>query len=476
MKRLLRGVIDFGGISAEALDSNYQRLCESSIEWVNPEDERLAKFVREFYTVNLEVPSAATVRDFFEREGNVEVLERLKDIDGCPIYERRQYSHLLDQLVEDQRRVKMDLLLKDAKEINGKGRVVQEGRRKVKLQGVNDAVAYLNDKIPGILPTPKGPRSKGFLDPEEEWNRYRSAKDSPNKYGTLSGFNTIDKACRGLKRGELWVHAGFSGDFKSTFATQWSYNAVHRYRANVIYISMEMPLEQLQRRLCTLHSSAATFKLAGKDPLDGCRVRDGELTGDEEVFYKEVLQDLKDEDGSRNYCRLHIWQAPSPSVAAIRTELERLHRTMDIDLVVIDHTELLGRPANSRDPFGVQLNDMIRGLKQLALHFAGGVKLPVLLLHQLNREGRKRAEKADGKYGLYDLSYANEAERSADVVTTSYASDEMRASHEVVVSNLKNRDNPRFEPVRLSLDPRCLRLYEPLPASERFVEDVLEVV
>lgn len=230
---------------------------------------------------------------------------------------------------------------------------------------------------------------------------------------------------------------------------------------------MEMPLEQLQRRLCTLHSSSYKFRLRQQAALEGVRVRDGELTPDEEVFYKEVLDDLKEGYG-KHYCRIHLWQASAPTVAAVRAELERLDREFEIGLVIVDHTELLGRP-NSREQYGVVLNDMIRNLKQLALDFHGGTKLPIVLLHQLNREGRKSAEKADGKYGLYALSHAHEAERSADVVTTSYSSDELRAENAVVIANLKNRDNPRFQPFRATVDPRCLRLYEP-PAAIRVAE------
>lgn len=62
------------------------------------------------------------------------------------------------------------------------------------------------------------------------------------------------------------------------------------------------------------------------------------------------------------------------------------------------------------------------------------------------------ADKNGGKFGLHALSWANEAERSADVVTTSYLNDELRAQGETIVCNIKNRENPLFDPVRLSID------------------------
>lgn len=461
MKRLLRGVIDFedGKLSADALESNYHRLDAAKVEWPNPEDERIYGYVREFYLQNSELPTAVTLQDFFTREDNVEVLERIKDIAAAPVHARKQYSHLLGQLLEDQRRVRMNLLLKDTAEIVSKGRVVQEGREKVKLQGVKDGYAYLMDRLPTVLPERVGPRTKGQLDPEEEWARYLEAKRT-KKVGTLSGFDTIDRACGGIKRGELWVHAGFSGDYKSTFATQWSYNAAFRAKSNVVYVSMEMPLDQIQRRICALHTSHPRFR--GRAPLSVTKIRDGELSAEEETFYREALTDMA---SGPTYARLDLWQASAPTVPAIQAELQRLHREMDIDLVVVDHTELLGRP-QSREAYQVVLNDNIRALKQLALSFNDGEGLPILLLHQINREGRKAAERQDGKYGLYNLSYAHEAERSADVVTTCYSDEKLRAEHTIVVANLKNRDNPIFPEVRLTVDPTCMRLYEqPSPGS-----------
>ncbi len=90
MKRLLRGVIDFedGKISREALNVNFQRLQGSSIEWPNPEDERIYGFVLEFFRNNFDLPTAVTLQDFFLRENNIEVQERLKDIGASTVYVR----------------------------------------------------------------------------------------------------------------------------------------------------------------------------------------------------------------------------------------------------------------------------------------------------------------------------------------------------------------------------------------------------
>jgi len=56
-----------------------------------------------------------------------------------------------------------------------------------------------------------------------------------------------------------------------------------------------------------------------------------------------------------------------------------------------------------------------------------------------------RADKNDGKYDMAAISYANEVEKSADVITWSYLNDQLRKDGKFYMGNLKNRDNPLFE-------------------------------
>jgi hypothetical protein len=79
-------------------------------------------------------------------------------------------------------------------------------------------------------------------------------------------------------------------------------------------------------------------------------------------------------------------------------------------------------------------------------------------LFQISREGFKAAEKAEGQYNLTHLSYANEAERSSDIVTTSYLSDEMRKQCRVQFQCLKSRDQAPFEKFLARVEWSCRRL------------------
>lgn len=243
----------------------------------------------------------------------------------------------------------------------------------------------------------------------------------------------------------------------TTFATTWAYNLVTRYRSNVLYVSLEMPYKQLRRIIYTMHSRNAKFQVQGQKPLDYRQVRDGEL-GEREPFYKEVLDDF---DNNPDYCHLEVW-APDRDVtiADIRLEAELKHKEMDVDLIVVDHGGLV-EPKRRHQNFTIEQNSIIRDAKKMALHFNGGQGVPVLLLFQTNRDGFDYAAKNEGKYKLRALSYANEAERSADAVSTTFLGEEgstYRENETTMVCNLKNRDNPFFPPFLAKVDFRCRKL------------------
>jgi len=470
VRRLLRNVIDFqdGKASKEAMNVNYQRLQASTIEWSQPVDERIFKFIREFFNNNFELPTARTIEDFFTRSDDIEVTERLKDIQAAETYVHKNYAHLLGQLLDDQNRIKMRAILKDAEEIVTKGRIIQEGREKIKLQGVKDALIYVSRNAHGLMPVEVHARTNGDLreDTNEAWQEYQIAKrERGNVWGAFVGINEIDKVCHGCKRGELWIHAAFVGELKTTFALNWCYNLVTRYRTNVFYVSLEVPYTQIRRNIYAIHSANKKWAAQGKKPLDYRQIRDGELTPEEEPFYQEVLDDFHN---NPEYCRFEVW-APEHDVTIddIRVQAEMAHKQMDVGFIVIDHGGLV-EPTKKNKDFTIELNSVLRAAKKtLALHFNGGEGVPVLMLFQLNRQGKDEADKNEGRYKIKALSYANEAEKSADYITTTYLNDGHREAGTTLFCNLKNRDNPLFNTFTATVDFKCRRILNFDPTISR---------
>jgi len=477
-RRLLRGIIDFGDnkLSEAHIARNYKALSRSRYEWNHPDERKIFNFIKAFTNEHLEPPSAATIRDFFERVGDNElsVLEKLKDIEAAIVYKSKDYYTLLDNLQDDQSQNQLRVLLKDAEEIAIKGRIID----KEVVKGVRASIQYLSEKAHELIPPDSSAITDGDVtqDAPLEWEAYKLAKVSKaNVYGVPTGIDHVDTVCHGIKRGELWVHAAEPGGLKTTFALNWAYNAITRYRANVLYVSLEMKYEHLRKILCAIHTSNGIFKRQGYNSLDYRKIRDGELTPDEEAFYQMALHDL---ENNPEYCRLKVW-APDKdiSVQDIRVYAEQLNKSMDLGLLVIDQDELV-KPNKTYRDYIVERNSVMRDLKMMALHYNGGAGVPVVDLHQINRDGMSTAEKgkgkaeAEGRYSMRHLAYANQVERSADYITTSYATKEMKEQGFGIIDNMKNRDNMLFDHTRIGVDMSCHRIRNWDPAATGFGGEV----
>src|SRR5690606_6794936 len=108
------------------------------------------------------------------------------------------------------------------------------------------------------------------MDGQQVWDEYMLAKMSKDKaWGKFTGLNEIDKVCKGIKKGELWIHAAFTGELKTTLALNWAYNLITRYRTNVFYVSLEMPYEQVRRIMYCIHSTHPRWREMGYEkPLE----------------------------------------------------------------------------------------------------------------------------------------------------------------------------------------------------------------
>src|SRR5208283_336206 len=106
----------------------------------------------------------------------------------------------------------------------------------------------------------------------------------------------------------------------TTFALNWCYNLVTRYRTNVLYFSLEMTYEQLRRQIMVMHSSNGRFKAKGYKPLDYRKVRDGDLSPEDEAFLQMVIHDWESDP---NFCSFEI-RAPDRDMTIddIRLETE----------------------------------------------------------------------------------------------------------------------------------------------------------
>lgn len=242
----------------------------------------------------------------------------------------------------------------------------------------------------------------------------------------------------------------------TSLAINWAYNLVTRYRTNVYYCSFEMPYVQLRRMFYALHSSNLRFEKI-HPPLDYRKIRDGELSPEEEEFFELVVKDFNE---NPEYCRCELW-CPDRDVTIedVRMKAEAHHREWEVGFTVLDHMGLLIPKEWDRD-YVTRINSVVRAAKKFALHFDGGRGMPVLGLFQINRQGKNEAEKNNGIYKMSALSYSNEVEKSSDTITTTYLDEDLRARGRTVSACLKNRDNPLFERFEMGVNFSCRRLYQ----------------
>jgi len=461
--RLLRSVIEFDTeVSSDNLVRNFQRLRKAvdggHLDWGRPEDGKIYKYIVGYFLQYFEMPSAQTVYDYFDSIKGVEEIERLKDIQGQRPYARTNFVHLLRGLQEDQAKIKAVALLKETHEILIKGIEDQKG---VVQKGLEDAILHFTRRSQDLRVSDSHVRIHGDIrtDGQEMQEEYNLAEsDKSRALGKLCGISQIDDACKGAKKGELWIHAAYPGELKTTFAANWCYNAVTRYKTHVVYVSFEMPYEQIRRNIYTIHTSNARFAQQGLQPLDYAAIRDGNLTkAQKEFYFEQVIPDFKNNPTYGHF------EVVSPdrewTMDDVRSQVELLHKEFEVGLVVLDHGQWVEpRKQRKNKDYTIELNSVITDAKRMALQFDHNSGIPVLMLFQINRTGKDDADKNDGVYKMKALTYANNAEKTADVISTTYLNDELRSQGLTKICNLKNRENKPFEPFTAHINFPCRKM------------------
>lgn len=266
----------------------------------------------------------------------------------------------------------------------------------------------------------------------------------------------------------------------SSLALHWAYVQAIYFNHNVFYLSLEMPRVQCLNIVHTMHSYHEKFRAQrieyglqapSKQQSDGTwvhydkgleyeKIKNGQLDENEKRFLFEVVEaDLDDE--TNEYGDIHL-EGCDPdktdyTIIDLRTAAEIEYAKNPFDLLFIDHMGLMAPQKHMRSTTE-NLNQVIRDVKMMALGFNRGMGMAIVGLWQISRDGWRAAEKADGRYNLTALSYANETERSADVVSASWIDDELKSQGRFYMQCLKSRDTAPFERFAVRVEFHCRRL------------------
>lgn len=222
--------------------------------------------------------------------------------------------------------------------------------------------------------------------------------------GTISGLSTgfvdLDKATTGLHPGNLVVLAGRPAMGKTTLGVNIAENVAVQGGTALVF-SLEMSGDDLAER-----------SIARAGGINTQALREGQLTSDDYERLSAALAKL-------NGKRLIIDDDPATAtVSQIRRKAMRIKRERGLTLVVIDYLQLMRGDGGNRNE---EIGGITRGLKLLAKE----LRVPIVLLSQLNRGVEERTDK---RPMMSDLRESGAIEQDADVILMAYRDDYYNAN------------------------------------------------
>jgi replicative DNA helicase len=213
--------------------------------------------------------------------------------------------------------------------------------------------------------------------------------------GVSTGFRDLDKLTSGLHPSEMIVIAARPSMGKTALAMNIAEHAAIQLKLPVAIFSLEMSAQQLvQRMLC----SRARVNLA--------KTRDGFLA--EADFPK-----LTNAASKLAEAKIFIDDTASLTILELRAKARRLKAQQDVQLVIVDYLQLLRSTSRrAQDNRQLEISEISAGLKGLAKE----LKIPIIVVAQLNRNPEIRTGSGKGVPRLADLRESGSIEQDADLV------------------------------------------------------------
>lgn len=224
--------------------------------------------------------------------------------------------------------------------------------------------------------------------------------------GLTTGFRDLDDMTAGMHPGDLIIVAARPGMGKTALALNIAMNACLSTKTPTAFFSLEMPKEQLVRRL-----------LCSEARVDGTRLRSGQL-------WREDWPKLARAAGTLSELPIWIDDTPGLSVIELRAKCRRLKSDGGLGLICVDYLQLM-RAGTRTDSREQEISEISRSLKGLAKELG----VPVIALSQLNRGVETRGTK-DKRPQISDLRESGAIEQDADTIWFIYR------------DFVYNRDNP----------------------------------
>ena len=266
--------------------------------------------------------------------------------------------------------------------------------------------------------------------------------------GIPTGYTELDFETAGLQPTDLNIIAARPSMGKTAFGFNIAMNAVQRDpRLLCAFFSLEMDRSMLGIRM-----------LASETGIDARRLQRGDITREELAVVTEKAAALKTSG-------MYIDDSSFQTVASIAAKCRRLARVgmgsgvdvRKLGMVVVDYLTLVSCTSRSGgrsdERYDLAIGDITWGLKKLAKE----LKIPVVLLAQLNRQCEQRGDK---RPMLSDLRDSGNIEQDADVILFIYR--DVKYNRDTLEPNVaeiiigKQRNGPTGI-VKLKFDDACTR-------------------
>jgi len=456
VKDVIRSICWSDTSEKEAAKKNLMNLTSERLMSLTDTEQVVLTHILDFYERSQEAPQLNTVHRHFESANAAEETVLLEESLSATFYQDASFTERVEQEVEEQSTNALRRVLRDANEIATKGMKINGAVIKGNDSAVEFVLGAAQVKPPlttGVSISLKDNRD--YLD-----KLYTERKNNPDKaYGALTGYGLIDAAAAGIKKKELYIHAGFGGHLKSTLMLNMMLNASVDGGWNLILFSSEMPAAEIKLLLIAIHSAHPQFNGVGR-PLRSFQLLLGASSDEEEKFFKIVADDLLT---NSNYGSLRIIDSGEfISFSSIKQRTIREHAKEEVDILWMDYLTRLPVDPIYRGMDNVTAkNETIADAKRFAMSFNHGSGLAVCTPFQINRDGYKRAKTSEGRMDLTALAQYNSAEREADLITYSFYDLEEQATSEPKLGILKVRwGRPNAEPVSVFIEPDSRRIFD----------------
>lgn len=276
--------------------------------------------------------------------------------------------------------------------------------------------------------------------------------------GLSSSFPVLDEKINGLKAGELFVIAARPAMGKTSFLLNMVEHIALDLHKPMLMFSCEMPSVQLVERLLYARSRVSRQKVVSRD--------NGSLSKEDMKNFNRAMKEL-------SMSKLVIDDTAAISISELRAKARRVMKTHpDLSAIGIDYLQLMRshtkQAQNSRER---EIAEISAGLKSLAKE----LKIPIIVLAQLNRGPEGRTGKNKGTPMMSDLRESGAIEQDADMIgllyrASYYAEDEEERERVGSDANLvlaKNRNGPTGT-VHLSFHAELMKF---VPREAREGED-----